>query len=336
RPHWYAKSTSTMCPLRARTRTVMLRPGQTASYRYDPFGRRISKTVDEKTTEFFWQGDKLIAEHHADRHRSCIYEPDSFRPLALLEGFGPSESKAFHYQLDHLGTAQELTAPDGEIVWSAHYRAYGHIARLDMEKVDNPLRFQGQYFDQESGLHYNRHRYYNPDSGRYLTPDPVKLAGGINAYQYVPNPTGWVDPLGLSGCPGGDKCKPNIEVEDPRAKAKANEGEPLSPTTSNVPSEMGYYRETYANKPVKPEHTIQKWDEFLGPSPHTNTNPRTGKADQDRIVSSDAKRSIRYGSHEMNSKPSKHHYHEETWTLELRTNIMNVDNTVVRVPLPKK
>ncbi|PHN24903.1 RHS repeat-associated core domain-containing protein [Pseudomonas sp. ICMP 460] len=180
--------------------------GQTASYRYDAFGRRISKTVDEKTTEFFWQGDKLIAEHHADRHRSYIYEPDSFRPLALLEGFGPSESKAFHYQLDHLGTPQELTAPDGEIVWSAHYRAYGHIARLDMEKVDNPLRFQGQYFDQESGLHYNRHRYYNPDSGRYLTPDPVKLAGGINAYQYVPNPTGWVDPLGLSckvgGCPG--------------------------------------------------------------------------------------------------------------------------------------
>lgn len=71
----------------------------------------------------------------------------------------------------------------------AHYRAYGEIARLDSGKIDNPLRFQGQYFDQESGLHYNRHRYYNPDIGR-LTPDPVKLAGGINAYQYVPNPYG--------------------------------------------------------------------------------------------------------------------------------------------------
>ncbi|WP_448654328.1 RNase A-like domain-containing protein [Pseudomonas fluorescens] len=179
--------------------------GQTASYRYDPFGRRISKTVDDITTEFFWQGDKLIAEHHANRHRSYIYEPDSFRPLALLEGFGPEYTKPFHYQLDHLGTPQELTAPDGEIVWSAHYRAYGQISRLDINKIDNPLRFQGQYFDPESGLHYNRHRYYNPDSGRYLTPDPVKLAGGINAYQYVPNPTGWVDPLGLSckveGCP---------------------------------------------------------------------------------------------------------------------------------------
>ncbi|MBY8950231.1 RHS domain-containing protein, partial [Pseudomonas sp. SH10-3B] len=125
--------------------------GQAASYRYDPFGRRISKTVDGITTEFFWQGDKLIAEHHADRHRSYLYEPDSFRPLVLLEGFGPKNTKAFHYQLDHLGTPQELTAPDGEIAWSAHYRAYGQISRLDKGKIDNPLRFQGQYFDQESG-----------------------------------------------------------------------------------------------------------------------------------------------------------------------------------------
>ncbi|WP_460149242.1 RHS repeat-associated core domain-containing protein [Pseudomonas sp. S3_E10] len=199
--------------------------GQTASYRYDPFGRRISKTVDGITTEFFWQGDKLIAEHHADRHRSFIYEPDSFRPLALLEGFGPDETQPYHYQLDHLGTPQELTTPDGEIVWSAHYRAYGQISRLDVKKVDNPLRFQGQYFDSESGLHYNRHRYYSPDIGRYLTPDPVKLAGGINAYQYVPNPTGWVDPLGLSRCPGEDGCKPKKRSENPAENVKVNEGD---------------------------------------------------------------------------------------------------------------
>ncbi|OAJ50752.1 hypothetical protein AO064_27415 [Pseudomonas marginalis] len=117
------------------------------------------------TSEFFWQGDTLIAEHHQDRHRSYVYEPETFRPLVLLEGFGPNETKAYHYQLDHLGTPQELTAPAGEIVWSAHYRAYGEITRLDIGKIHNPLRFQGQYFDQESGLHYNRHRYYNPDIG---------------------------------------------------------------------------------------------------------------------------------------------------------------------------
>ncbi|MEX5542642.1 RHS repeat-associated core domain-containing protein, partial [Pseudomonas poae] len=88
---------------------------------------------------------------------------------------------------------------------------------------------QGQYFDQESGLHYNRHRYYNPDVGRYLTPDPVKLAGGINAYQYVPNPTGWVDPLGLSSCPGDDGCKPTARLENPIGKAKVNERLPTLP-----------------------------------------------------------------------------------------------------------
>ncbi|MEA9991166.1 RHS repeat-associated core domain-containing protein, partial [Pseudomonas sp. RTS1] len=206
--------------------------GQTASYRYDPFGRRISKTVDGKTTEFFWQGDKLVAEHHAERHRSYLYEPDSFRPLALLDGFGPKETKPYHYQLDHLGTPQELTSPEGEIVWSAHYRAYGQIARLDVGKVDNPLRFQGQYFDAESGLHYNRHRYYNPDIGRYLTPDPVRLAGGINGYQYVPNPTGWVDQLGLNTCPGSNGCKPTTSQDNPIENARVDEGQPSAPQTA--------------------------------------------------------------------------------------------------------
>ncbi|WP_198342809.1 RHS repeat-associated core domain-containing protein, partial [Pseudomonas fluorescens] len=207
--------------------------GETASYRYDPFGRRISKTVDGKTTEFFWQGDKLIAEHHAERHRSYLYEPDSFRPLALLEGFGPQATTPYHYQLDHLGTPQELTNPEGEIIWSAHYRAYGQIARLDVGNIDNPLRFQGQYFDQESGLHYNRHRYYNPDIGRYLTPDPVKLAGGINGYRYVPNPTGWVDPLGLNRCPGTVGCEPSLGAEDPSTPASSKKSEPNVPTPHN-------------------------------------------------------------------------------------------------------
>ncbi|MFC6337891.1 RHS repeat-associated core domain-containing protein [Pseudomonas karstica] len=113
--------------------------------------------------------------------------------------------------------------------WSAHYRAYGQITRLDVNTVTNPLRFQGQYFDQESGLHYNRHRYYNPDNGRYLTPDPVKLAGGLNGYQYVPNPTGWVDPLGLNTCPGGDGCKPATTGNNPVEKTRVEIKEPSAP-----------------------------------------------------------------------------------------------------------
>ncbi|MEE4134367.1 RHS repeat-associated core domain-containing protein, partial [Pseudomonas viridiflava] len=98
----------------------------------------------------------------------------------------------------------------------------------------NPLRFQGQYFDAETGLHYNRHRYYNPGTGRFLTPDPIKLAGGLNNYQYVPNPTGWVDPLGLNGCPDGNKTKSQVRSSDETAKATVNDGSPSAPSAEDT------------------------------------------------------------------------------------------------------
>ncbi|QTD35103.1 RHS repeat-associated core domain-containing protein [Pseudomonas fluorescens] len=208
--------------------------GSSATYQYDAFGRRIRKTVDGQTTEFFWQGDHLIAESSKEQHRSFIYEPGTFRPLAMLDGKGPKRACPFYYQLDHLGTPQELTDYSGDIVWSAKYSAYGKVTSLELATEDylnQPLRFQGQYFDDESGLHYNRHRYYDPDVGRYLTPDPVKLAGGLNQYRYVPNPTGWVDPLGLSSnCPqsNGSGCT----VVGGPADAKVDVGEPELPVTA--------------------------------------------------------------------------------------------------------
>ncbi|WP_440974304.1 RHS repeat-associated core domain-containing protein [Pseudomonas koreensis] len=209
--------------------------GNTASYQYDAFGRRIRKTVDGVSTEFFWQGDHLVAESSPTHHRSYVYEPGTFRPLALLDGKGPKKACPFYYQLDHLGTPQELTDYSGEIVWSAQYDAYGKVAAITLageDYLDQPLRFQGQYFDAESGLHYNRHRYYDPRLGRYLTPDPIKLAGGLNQYRYVPNPTGWVDPLGLSDCPGGPGCnKPSLESIDPTKKILGGEAISSSPTT---------------------------------------------------------------------------------------------------------
>jgi RHS repeat-associated protein len=216
--------------------------GKTASYQYDAFGRRIRKTVDDVTTEFFWQGDHLVAESSPNEYRSYVYEPGTFRPLAMLDGKGPKKACPFYYQLDHLGTPLELTDYSGEIVWSAQYDAYGKVAALTLaadDYLDQPLRFQGQYFDAESGLHYNRHRYYDPRLGRYLTPDPVKLAGGINQYQYTPNPTGWVDPLGLSDCPGGDGCKkPSLESVDPTTKIKGGAENP----SLHVPQQMYLYR----------------------------------------------------------------------------------------------
>ena len=100
------------------------------------------------------------------------------------------DGEIYHYHLDHLSTPRELTNQQGNIVWKARYKTYGNIAVKDVEEIENNLRFQGQYFDEETGLHYNRHRYYDPSIGQFTTQDPIGLLGGVNNYQYAPNPTG--------------------------------------------------------------------------------------------------------------------------------------------------
>jgi RHS repeat-associated protein len=108
-----------------------------------------------------------------------------------------SSDSIHYYQVDHLGTPLELFDQHGNSVWEARYKAWGSVWRFDAEQIKQPLRFQGQYWDEESGLHYNRHRYYDPVTGRFVTQDPIGLDGGHNLYQYVPNPAGLIDPLGL-------------------------------------------------------------------------------------------------------------------------------------------
>jgi RHS repeat-associated protein len=107
------------------------------------------------------------------------------------------------YQCDHLGTPQELTDSQGNMAWTAQYKAWGQVTEQRSEwarqhGVMNPIRFQGQYHDHETGLHYNRYRYYDSEVGRFISQDPIGLAGGLNLYHYVPNPLEWIDPLGLS------------------------------------------------------------------------------------------------------------------------------------------
>ncbi|WP_276527542.1 RHS repeat-associated core domain-containing protein, partial [Burkholderia multivorans] len=120
-----------------------------------------------------------------------------------------ADAKLFYYHCDQIGTPQLLTDDDGDVVWEASYKAWGEarevIARASKAAgivARNSLRFQGQQEDEETGLAYNRHRYYDPMSGRFVSKDPIGLAGGINVYQYAPNPIAWIDPRGLSKrCP---------------------------------------------------------------------------------------------------------------------------------------
>ncbi len=129
--------------------------------------------------------------------REYVYYPGSFQPLALLtQEAGRKES--WHYHCDPNGAPVRLTSLQGEIVWSEKTGVWGEKGEIYADRISNPLRFQGQYFDAETGLHYNRHRYYDPEIAGFISQDPIGLAGGLNVYQYAPNPLGWVDPWGLS------------------------------------------------------------------------------------------------------------------------------------------
>jgi RHS repeat-associated protein len=117
----------------------------------------------------------------------------------LLQGFvgQVTEEKVYYFINDHLGTPRKMVNENGVVAWSTDYQPFGE-AFLSTEAVANNFRFPGQYYDRETGLHYNYHRYYDPHIGRYLTPDPIGLAGGINLFIYVENnPTNLIDAFGL-------------------------------------------------------------------------------------------------------------------------------------------
>lgn len=207
--------------------------GMTSRYTYDAFNRRLSKTTHDGTlTEFIWQGNKLVAQSQDNERnwQTFLYEPGSHRPLAVIDGNKNTlpkhlEPKVYWYHNDHLGTPHSLTNINGEEVYRCQFDAYGNLVEEETathwetgERLigfRNLLRFQGQYEDEESGLFYNLNRYYQPELGRYITPDPVRLAGGLNQYTYVSgNPVSWVDPEGLFKVnnAGGEQAVINNEV----------------------------------------------------------------------------------------------------------------------------
>ena len=127
--------------------------------------------------------------------------------LLLLSATSAAASdRVYFFHNDHLGTPQAMSDLAGRKVWEAEYEPFGKATVNqdpdgDGQIVINNLRFPGQYHDAETGLHYNYHRDYDPETGRYLQADPIGLVGGFNVYAYVDsNPLVAVDPLGLAKC----------------------------------------------------------------------------------------------------------------------------------------
>jgi RHS repeat-associated protein len=193
--------------------------GHVVRMTYDPLGRRIAKREHHPSgyqiseTKFTWDGLRLLMEEQNSLPTLYLYADNSHEPLARVDGRGAHQKiRYYHNALN--GLPEQLTEPDGQIVWQARYQVWGNTVEETREAyfVENQnLRFQGQYLDRETGLHYNTFRFYDPDVGRFTTPDPIGLAGGLNLYQYAPNPIGWIDPLGWKPCFRDAKAQAHAE-----------------------------------------------------------------------------------------------------------------------------
>ncbi|MEU0812619.1 RHS repeat-associated core domain-containing protein, partial [Streptomyces sp. NPDC005970] len=184
-------------------------------YLYDPLGRRTAKqriaddgeTVVERV-DFTWDGPTLVEQTttHADLPdpTTLTWEHDGFRPLTQTERVtDPTtqreiDRRFFAIVTDLVGSPTELIDEHGDIASRPRATLWGTNTEDPTSSTHTPLRFPGQYFDPESGLHYNHHRYYDPETARYTTPDPLGLTPAPNPVAYVSNPHRWVDPLGLA------------------------------------------------------------------------------------------------------------------------------------------
>ncbi|OQS47592.1 RHS repeat domain-containing protein [Chromobacterium violaceum] len=226
--------------------------GQRTDYHYDPLGRRIAKISQGEATLYGWDGDVLAFETRDEAAVHYLFEPASFVPLAQVHTDAirgvkvpawsqhhpydpdkdplrqaapePEAPKAvYYYHTDHLGTPQALTDEQGRLALEMDYQAWGQAREVIADAaskagIRNPFRFQEQYHDDESGLHYNRHRYYDPEIGRFISRDPIGLMGGINIHSYAPNPVEWVDPFGLSKTSSSSGRKQKSDKPNQNAK----------------------------------------------------------------------------------------------------------------------
>lgn len=179
-----------------------------ATYTYNYQGQRTRKVTATGTTVY-----------HYDINGSLISETDELGvpikdivyratvPVAQID-VGLTTESITYLHTDHLGTPRRGTDENGIVVWTWDSDAFGATAANDDPDGDGVntvinLRFPGQYYDEETRLHYNYFRYYDPSTGRYITSDPIGLAGGLNTYSYaLNNPLYWIDPDGLNAAVG--------------------------------------------------------------------------------------------------------------------------------------
>jgi RHS repeat-associated protein len=204
--------------------------GEQWDYTYDPWGRRIAKIRNGKVdTRFIWSRRHLIHEVKQNSHTSWIYEQDNFAPMVRIDRPGLAAVIC-----DQLGTptafvrdrydiirAPRLTAwgevegsdpgQRGRYYESAYQKtAWGEVEGSDPGSDACNLRFQGYYFDKESGFHCSLFRYYSPEIGRFIQQDPIGWVGGLNQYAYTLNPINFIDPFGLSTSSDSKKLGDNL------------------------------------------------------------------------------------------------------------------------------
>ncbi len=185
---------------------------------YDPLGRRIWKRFGSEKIEYYWDTDRLIAEVRTDGSLRIYIFADHFSivPLLFIDyetiDADPTQGRRYFIYCNHIGTPIIVEDESGKTVWSGKIEPYG-LTHIDgSSSIDMPLRFPGHYFDSETGLHYNRFRYYSPELGRYLQSDPAGIEDHFNLYLYSTRPTVKVDVRGL-GC-GGDQPSRRPKGED--------------------------------------------------------------------------------------------------------------------------
>lgn len=169
-----------------------------ATYTYDPFDNRLSKTVGGVTTLYLHGDEGLLAETDTAGQVLRSYGWDLQNPYASAPLFQRTGGAYYYYHNDHQGTPWRVTNRAGAVVWSAsRYSGYGTATVASGAQIEQPWRFPGQYLDAESGLHYNLRRYYDADAGRYISEDPLRFDSSSNFYAYAENsPQNFIDPTG--------------------------------------------------------------------------------------------------------------------------------------------